>query len=189
MGKLLMSSVRPSDIKMGTTDVNEVYCDGVLVWKRKSTFEKNHGTNYLYASRTIIWTANDTSTETVVYLPNSPAKTTSTFDIDLTSIPSEATIISAQLTWNYAFHVNLSTPSSWWSTTTTAVYFVNTNSAKVSSQILDCTNDIIPGTINTLTLSYQQAGNKFSTANSGSTIKRTRTCTLENITITVNYQV
>ena len=184
-----MGGVRPSDIKMGTTDVNEVYCDGILVWKRESEFQKNHGTNYLYASRTITWTANDTSTESVYYAPNSPAATTSTFNVDLTSIPSEATIISAELTWNYAFSVNLSTPPSWWGTTTTAVYFVNTNSAKVSDQILNCTNDIIPGAINTLTLSYRQAGKAFSTANNGSTITRKRTCTLEKITIKVKYQI
>lgn len=198
MGKLLMNSQRPEDIKLDSTNVNEIYCDGILVWKRESTFKNTYATSapYLSASSRVRWTANDTSNEQVSYKYYSASEGSGSYEIDLSSIPQNATIIEATVTWYYGIDKPTSgIPSSAYSGSTTKIYFNQDTSnyttiyGENSDKKLTCTNSIIPGAINSLNLSYQQKGKTFSAANNGTNLYKTCVCTLSNITLTIKYKV
>lgn len=197
MDRLLMGGVRPNDIKMGTTNVNEVYCDGILVWKRESEFENTYATGALYlsASSTVKWTANDTSNEQVSYGYSSASTGSGSYEIDLSSIPSNATIIQATVSWSYGFSRPSNIPSSAYGGVESKIYFEgnDSNSTSIygenSNKTLTCTASIKPGTINKLILSYKQKGNRFSTANNGTSISKTCTCSLSKIFLSIQYKV
>lgn len=197
MDRLLMGGVRPNDIKMGTTNVNEVYCDGILVWKRESEFENTYATGapYLSASSTVKWTANDTSNEQVSYGYSSASTGSGSYEIDLSSIPSNATIIQATVSWSYGFSRPSNIPSSAYGGVESKIYFEgnDSNSTSIygenSNKTLTCTASIKPGTINKLILSYKQKGNRFSTANNGTSISKTCTCSLSKIFLSIQYKV
>ena len=192
MGRLLMNSQRPEDIKLDSTNVNEIYCDGILVWKRLSTYTKQE-TKYLSARSKVTWKGNDMSNEMVSYSHYSSTKTTSSLELDLSNVPKDATITSATLTWDYAFS-NISIPTNGnWGTPTTKVYFNESNYTSIygenSNKTLTCTGSIIPGQVNTLYLYYEQKGRNFSTASNDKNLTGTRECTLSNIKLTIEYKV
>ena len=198
MDRLLIGNVRPNDIKMGTTDVNEVYCNDILVWKRESKFENTYATGapYLSASSTVNWTANDASSEYVSYGYKSASTGSGSYEIDLSSIPSNATIIQATVTWSYGFSRPSNIPSSaYGGGVESKVYFNNNNSnyttiyGENSDKKLTCTNSIIPGTINSLNLSYKQKGSNFTVINNNTSISRTCSCSLSNIVLSIHYKV
>lgn len=198
MSKLLIGGVRPSDIKMGTTDVNEVYCDGILVWKRESEFKNTYATNgpYLSASSRVRWTANDTSTEQVSYRYYSASPGSGVYEIDLSSIPQNATIIEATVKWNYSISKsNTAIPSSAYGGVESTIYFNNNDSNSTSiygensNKTLTCTASIKPGTINELKLSYKQIGKAFSAPNNSSNVYSTCECTLSDIALSIQYYV
>lgn len=198
MDRLLMGGVRPNDIKMGATDVNEVYCDGILVWKRESTFKNTYATSapYLSASSRVRWTANDTSNEQVSYKYYSASPGDGSYEIDLRFIPQNATIIEATVKWSYGISKsNSAVPSSAYGGVESTIYFNDNNSNSTSiygensNKTLTCTTSIKPGAINTLNLSYKQLGKPFGAPNNGTNVYSTCTCSLSDIILKITYKV
>ena len=139
---------------------------------------------------TVTWTTNDTSSENASYSFSSATTGTKETTLDLTSIPSNATITSATLTWSSSKSsvsiVKLGSASH-------GIYVNGTDSANKIASISDdsgnCASLLRPGQVNKIYAKFYQAGASFTTATSGSSISRTITYTASNLKLSITYKI
>lgn len=135
---------------------------------------------------TVTWKTSDTSSENASYAFSSATTGTKETTIDLTSIPSNATITAATLTWSYSKSsvsvVALGSASH-------GVYVNGTKIANITDKTGDCKSLLTPGQSNTISAKFYQAGASFTTATSGTTITRTLTYTVSGLSLAITYTV
>lgn len=155
-----------------------------------TTGTKTPASTTLKPQSKITWTTSDTSSENASY--GNPSSTTGTKSttIDLTSIPSNATINSATLTWSNS---KSSTPSPYKLGAASHGIYVNGDTdaykiAAITANTGDCKNLLKPGQVNTIYAKFYQAGaGPFTAPTSGSSISHTVIYTVSNLKLTITY--
>ena len=137
----------------------------------------------------VTWKTSDTSSENASYSFSSATTGQVSTTLDLTSIPSNATINSATLTWSNS---KSSTPSPYkLGSASHGVYVNGTDDAHkigaITANTGDCKSLLVPGQVNTIYAKFYQAGASFTAPTSGSSLSHTVTYTVSNLKLTITY--
>ena len=139
----------------------------------------------------VTWTTNDTSSENASYAFSSATTGTKETTLDLTSIPSNATITAATLTWSNS-KSSVASPYKLGSASH-GVYVNGTDNAHkiaaITANTGDCKSLLVPGQVNRIYAKFYQAGASFTAPTSGTTLTQTLTYTVSNLKLTITYQV
>ena len=139
----------------------------------------------------VTWTTKDTSSENASYGFSSATTGTFSTTLDLTSIPSNATIVAATLTWSNS---KSSVPSPYKLGNASHGIYINGDDdahkiGAITANTGDCKSLLVPGEVNTIYAKFYQAGQSFTAPTSGSSLSQTVTYTVSNLKLSITYQV
>ena len=154
-----------------------------------TTGTKTPASTTLKPQSKVTWKTSDTTSENASYAFSSATTGQVSTTLDLTSIPSNATISSATLTWSNS---KSSTPSPYkLGSASHGVYVNGTDDAHkigaITANTGNCKSLLVPGQVNTIYAKFYQAGASFTTSTSGSSLSHTVTYTVSNLKLTITY--